>query len=38
VNAERYKTQELKAVMDINQKMIDNIANKPVTQTWFEFK
>jgi len=32
------KTQELKAVMDINQKMIDNIANKPVTQTWFEFK
>jgi len=32
------KTQELKAVMEINQKMIDNMANKPVTQTWFEYK
>jgi hypothetical protein len=32
------KTQELKAAMDINQKMIDNVANKPVTQTWYEYK
>jgi len=32
------KTQELKAVMEINQKMVDNIANAPVTQTWYEYK
>ncbi|MBN2120281.1 MAG: DUF2341 domain-containing protein [Candidatus Omnitrophica bacterium] len=34
----RNKTQELKAAMELNVKMMDNIANKPVTQTWFEFK
>jgi len=34
----RNKTQELKAVMELNKRMIDNIANKPVTQTWFEFR
>jgi len=32
------KTQELKAAMEINQKMMDNVANKPVTQTWYEYK
>jgi hypothetical protein len=32
------KTQQLKAAMTINTKMVDNIANKPVTQTWFEYK
>ena len=32
------KTQELKAAMDINQKLMQNAANKPVVQTWFEFK
>jgi len=32
------KTQELKAVMELNQKMVDNIANKPITQTWYEYK
>jgi hypothetical protein len=32
------KTQELKAAMELNQKMVDNIANKPVTQTWYEYK
>jgi hypothetical protein len=32
------KTQELKAAMEINQKMVTNIANKPVTQTWYEYK
>lgn len=32
------KTQQLKATMDINTKMIDNIANKPITQTWFEYR
>ena len=32
------KTQELKAAMDINQKLMQNVANKPVVQTWFEFK
>lgn len=38
MNYLKNKTQELKAVVDVNQKMIDNLANKPVTQTWFEFK
>ncbi|MFH0762322.1 MAG: hypothetical protein V1925_00325, partial [Candidatus Omnitrophota bacterium] len=32
------KTEELKAAMEINQKMIENVARKPVVQTWFEFK
>jgi seryl-tRNA synthetase len=32
------KTQELKAAMELNMKMIDNVANKPVTQTWYEYK
>lgn len=32
------KTQELKAVMEINRKMVDNIANKPITQAWYEYK
>ena len=32
------KTQELKAVMELTRKMVDNIANKPVVQTWYEFK
>ncbi|MDP3791098.1 MAG: DUF2341 domain-containing protein [Candidatus Omnitrophota bacterium] len=32
------KTQQLKAAMEINTKMVDNIAHKPVTQTWFEYK
>jgi hypothetical protein len=32
------KTQQLKAAMELNTKMVDNMANKPVTQTWFEYK
>ena len=33
------KTQELKAVMDLNQKLIQGIANKqPVSETWYEYK
>jgi len=32
------KTQELKATMEINKKLIENIANKPVIQTWYEYK
>ncbi len=32
------KTQELKAVMELTRKMVDNIANKPVIQTWYEYK
>lgn len=32
------KTQELKAAMEINMKMMDNVANRPVTQTWYEYK
>jgi hypothetical protein len=31
------KTQELKAVVELNNKLISNITNKPVTQVWFEF-
>ncbi|UCD15472.1 MAG: DUF2341 domain-containing protein [Candidatus Omnitrophota bacterium] len=32
------KTEELKATMDLSKKMIENVANKPVTQVWFEFR
>jgi len=32
------KTNELRAMMDVNQKMIDNVANEPVVQTWFEYR
>ena len=32
------KTQELKAVAEINQKLIDNVANEPVTQIWYEHR
>jgi len=32
------KTQELKAAMEISQKLIENVANKPVTETWYEYK
>jgi len=33
----RNKTQELKAVMDLQTKLIDNVANEPVIQTWYEY-
>jgi len=32
------KTQELKAAMELSKKMVDNMANKPITQTWYEYK
>jgi len=32
------KTNELKAMIELNQKMIDDVANKPITQTWYEYK
>ncbi|MDD5504845.1 MAG: hypothetical protein PHV77_06035 [Candidatus Omnitrophica bacterium] len=32
------KSEELKAAMELNQKMIENVAKKPVVQTWFEYK
>ncbi len=32
------KTQQLKAAMELNNKMVENMAHKPVTQTWFEYK
>ena len=32
------KSEELKAAMAINQKMIEDVAKKPVVQSWFEFK
>lgn len=35
----RNKTQELKAMMSLNQQMIENAAKEePVVQTWFEFR
>ena len=34
----RNKTQELRALVEMNQQLIDNVANEPVIQTWFEFK
>jgi hypothetical protein len=38
LNYLKNKTQEMKAVIELNQKMVDNIANKPITQTWYEYK
>jgi archaellum component FlaC len=32
------KTQQLKASVEMSTKMVDNIANKPITQTWYEYK
>ncbi|MBL7157555.1 MAG: hypothetical protein ISS92_05295, partial [Candidatus Omnitrophica bacterium] len=32
------KTQELKAMMGLSQKMIDNVANEPIVQTWYEYR
>ena len=32
------KAEELKAVMEINKKMTENAAKKPVVQSWFEYK
>ena len=32
------KTQELKAIMELNQKLIDDVANEPIVQTWFEYR
>jgi hypothetical protein len=32
------KSEELKAAMELNQKMIENVAKKPIVQSWFEFK
>ncbi|MCM8789529.1 MAG: hypothetical protein NC916_00700, partial [Candidatus Omnitrophica bacterium] len=32
------KSEELKAAMEINQKMLESTAKKPIVQTWFEFR
>jgi len=32
------KSNELKAVMELNKKLIEDSSNKPVVQSWFEFK
>jgi len=32
------KSEELKAAMELNQKLIENQNKKPIVQTWFEFK
>ena len=38
INYIRNKTQELKALLELNQQMIENAAKEePVVQTWFEF-
>ena len=35
----RNKTQELKALMLVNQQMMENTAKEePVVQTWFEYR
>jgi len=34
----RNKTEELKAAMDLSQKMIDGLANAPVVEEWYEFR
>jgi hypothetical protein len=38
INYIKNKSEELKAALELNQKMIENVAKKPVVQTWFEFK
>ena len=32
------KSEELKAAMELNQKLIENQNKKPIVQTWFEFR
>ena len=32
------KTQEIKALIELNNKMMSTISDKPVTQSWFEFR
>ncbi|MCG2713792.1 MAG: hypothetical protein L6308_02965 [Candidatus Omnitrophica bacterium] len=38
INYIKNKSEELKAAMELNQKMLENVAKKPIVQTWFEFK
>ena len=38
MNYLKNKTQQLKVAMDMSQQMIDNVANKPVTQVWYEYQ
>jgi len=38
INYLKNKALELKATMEMNQKMLENAAKKPIVQTWFEFK
>jgi len=32
------KTQQMKAAVELTKQMTDNLANKPITQTWYEYK
>jgi hypothetical protein len=32
------KAQELKAAVELNQKLLEDVSNEPVTQTWYEYK
>jgi ABC-type transporter Mla subunit MlaD len=32
------KSQELKAAVELNQKLLEDVTNEPVTQTWYEYK
>jgi peptidoglycan hydrolase CwlO-like protein len=34
----RNKTEEMKAALDLSQKLIDDMANEPVVEVWYEFK
>ena len=32
------KSEELKAAMELSKKLLDDVANEPVIQTWYEFR
>lgn len=34
----RNKTEELRALLEMSKKMVDNVANKPVVQVWYEYE
>jgi hypothetical protein len=34
----RNKTEEMKAALDLSQKLIDDVANEPIVEVWYEFK
>jgi len=32
------KSQELKAAIELNQKLLEDVSREPITQTWYEYK